>query len=163
MSHVADGAEPGPEADIRPQPADDEGELRQEIERTRERLGETVEQLAAKADVKGRVQAKITGLSGQAKSLTSRAASQAGAQVAQRRGQLAARATNVRQKSAGVGSTAKSGWQARTASVRETGTEPLRRTVAKGAGVVRQRPVPVGLAAVAMATGYLALRWWRTR
>ena len=33
-------------------------ELQQEIERTRERLGATVEELAAKADVKARAQAK---------------------------------------------------------------------------------------------------------
>ena len=32
-------------------------EIQQEIERTRERLGETVEELAAKADVKARAQA----------------------------------------------------------------------------------------------------------
>ena len=35
-------------------------DLRQEIERTRERLGETVDELAAKADVKGRARAKAT-------------------------------------------------------------------------------------------------------
>jgi Protein of unknown function (DUF3618) len=33
-------------------------EIQQEIERTRERLGETVDELAAKADVKARAQAK---------------------------------------------------------------------------------------------------------
>jgi len=33
-------------------------EIQQEIERTRERLGETVDELAAKADVKARTQAK---------------------------------------------------------------------------------------------------------
>ena len=34
-------------------------EIQQEIEQTRERLGQTVEQLAAKADVKARTQAKV--------------------------------------------------------------------------------------------------------
>ena len=33
-------------------------EIQQEIERTRERLGDTVDELAAKADVKARTQAK---------------------------------------------------------------------------------------------------------
>jgi hypothetical protein len=33
-------------------------EIQQEIDRTRERLGETVDELAAKADVKARTQAK---------------------------------------------------------------------------------------------------------
>ena len=35
-------------------------EIQQEIDRTRERLGETVEELAAKADVKARARAKAT-------------------------------------------------------------------------------------------------------
>jgi len=34
-------------------------DIQREIEQTRERLGETVEQLAAKADVKTRAQAKV--------------------------------------------------------------------------------------------------------
>ena len=34
-------------------------EIQREIEQTRERLGQTVEQLAAKADVKTRAQAKV--------------------------------------------------------------------------------------------------------
>jgi hypothetical protein len=35
-------------------------EIQQEIEQTRERLGQTVEELAAKADVKARARAKAT-------------------------------------------------------------------------------------------------------
>jgi hypothetical protein len=35
-------------------------EIQHEIEQTRERLGQTVEELAAKADVKTRAQAKVT-------------------------------------------------------------------------------------------------------
>jgi Protein of unknown function (DUF3618) len=41
--------------------------LRAEIERTREHLGATVDQLAARADVKGRARAKATGLARQAR------------------------------------------------------------------------------------------------
>ena len=41
--------------DSTPQSAPD---IQREIEQTRERLGQTVEELAAKADVKGRAQAK---------------------------------------------------------------------------------------------------------
>jgi hypothetical protein len=37
-------------------------EIQQEIEQTRERLGQTVEELAAKADVKTRAQAKAAGV-----------------------------------------------------------------------------------------------------
>jgi preprotein translocase subunit SecF len=41
-------------------------QIQQEIERTRERLGETVEELAAKADVKARAQAKAADVKTQA-------------------------------------------------------------------------------------------------
>jgi hypothetical protein len=41
-------------------------QIQQEIERTRERLGETVEELAAKADVKARAQAKAADVKAQA-------------------------------------------------------------------------------------------------
>ncbi len=37
-------------------------EIEQEIERTRERLGETVEELAARADVTGRARDKVAGV-----------------------------------------------------------------------------------------------------
>jgi Protein of unknown function (DUF3618) len=40
-------------------------ELRQEIEQTRQRLGETVDELTAKADVKARARAKVAEVSGQ--------------------------------------------------------------------------------------------------
>jgi Protein of unknown function (DUF3618) len=48
--------------------SDDPQQLAAEIERTRERLGETVEALAAKADVKARAQHKAGQLTGQLKS-----------------------------------------------------------------------------------------------
>jgi uncharacterized protein DUF3618 len=47
--------------------ASDPQALEREIERTREQLGETVEQLVAKTDVKARAQAKITELTGRVK------------------------------------------------------------------------------------------------
>jgi hypothetical protein len=58
----ADAAAAGPAAEADPHRAAQEGPvgeagLRQEIEQTRELLGETVEQLAAKTDVKGRARA----------------------------------------------------------------------------------------------------------
>jgi cobalamin biosynthesis Mg chelatase CobN len=63
---------------------DDPAELRQEIERTREQLGETVDQLAAKADVKKqaqdraaelrtRIQARAAGLASRAGQLATKA------------------------------------------------------------------------------------------
>lgn len=51
--------------------------LEREIERTREQLGETVEQLVAKTDVKARAQAKATELTGRVKAKASQARQQA--------------------------------------------------------------------------------------
>jgi hypothetical protein len=48
-------------------PPDDPQQLAEEIERTREQLGETVEQLAGKADVKTRAQDKASQLTGRLK------------------------------------------------------------------------------------------------
>jgi Protein of unknown function (DUF3618) len=48
--------------------SEDPQQLAAEIERTRERLGETVDALAAKADVKARAQQRADRLTGQLKS-----------------------------------------------------------------------------------------------
>jgi Protein of unknown function (DUF3618) len=55
--------EPTPISGTIAAPPDDARQLQQEIERTREQLGETVQELVAKADVKGRTLAKATELS----------------------------------------------------------------------------------------------------
>jgi LPXTG-motif cell wall-anchored protein len=49
-------------------------QLKEEIERTREHLGETVAQLVAQADVKSRVQAQAAELTGRAKNAAADAA-----------------------------------------------------------------------------------------
>ena len=54
--------EPPAEAGPRGTVPENEQQLRQEIEQTRERLGETVELLVAKTDIKGRAQARVAGL-----------------------------------------------------------------------------------------------------
>ena len=48
--------------------SDDPERIRQEIERTRQQLGETVERLAAKADVKSRARAEAAAIAGRLKS-----------------------------------------------------------------------------------------------
>jgi len=126
--------------------------VRQEIERTREQLGETVEQLAAKTDVKGKAAATAA-----------RARAQAAAQVSKVRGQLAGRPAAARQKVAAAGATAKTQLQARAAPLRDATPEPVRRAVAKGAGTVKQRRAPLAVAALMLIAGYVALRWWRKR
>ncbi len=65
----------------KPAARDDAQQLAQEIERTREQLGETVEQLAAKADVKNRAQATAAKLPGRVKALASQAQRKVAAQT----------------------------------------------------------------------------------
>jgi hypothetical protein len=129
---------------------DDAQQLQQEIERTREQLGETVEQLAAKADVKARARDKAAELSGRAKSKASQLAGKTGA---------------ARQKAISAGGAGKDQLQARVAAaampVWEVTPEPVQQAVAKGASTARQRRVPLAAAAVALILGYLAIRRWR--
>jgi Protein of unknown function (DUF3618) len=55
---------PAASADAEPGPPDDRQALEEEIEQTREYLGETVQALAGKADVKARAQDKASELTG---------------------------------------------------------------------------------------------------
>lgn len=71
LSVTAPGSGAGPAV------PDDPDEVRHEIERTREQLGETVEQLAAKADVKKQAQEKAAELRAQMKARASQLAGQA--------------------------------------------------------------------------------------
>jgi hypothetical protein len=74
-------SEPAPKASTSLDPAasGEELELRARIEHTRTELGETVEQLATKADVKAQARAAATRLSTQAKSATVELGQKAGA------------------------------------------------------------------------------------
>jgi hypothetical protein len=139
----------------------DEQELRQEIEQTRGQLGETVEQLVAKTDLKGRARAKAAGLTGRVKDSTVQVRARAAERGAGTRGRVAGTTVTARQKAAAVGGTAKTQLQARAAPVWEAAPEPVRRTAVRGASVAKQRQVPLMAAAAALIAGYLALRWWR--
>ena len=78
-------------------------EIQQEIERTRERLGETVDELAAKADVKARTQAKAAEMKaraqGKATEMKAKATEVSGqvrrSPVVQRRWPVAAAAASI--------------------------------------------------------------------
>ena len=84
-------------------PGDDDAErLRAEIERTREHLGETVEQLAAKLDVKGRARAKASELAGQLTQLAKSAPAQARKRAAQAREQAPGSARKAAAAGAGT-------------------------------------------------------------
>ena len=65
-------------------------EIQQEIERTRDHLGETVEELAARADVKARARARAAGMKDKAAQMKVRAQGKATEMSGQlRQGQLA--------------------------------------------------------------------------
>lgn len=150
-----------------PAAPDDVQQLEQEIERTREQLGETVEQLAAKADVKSRARAKAAEVSERVKSKTSQAQNEVAAGAESVRSQLAAKTAAARQKAISAGGAGKDQLQGRTAAVVmpvwEAAPEPLRRSVARGASTARQHRVPLAVAAGVVIAGYLAIRWWGQR
>ena len=79
---------------------DDEQELLQGIEQTRERLGQTVEQLAAKTDMKGQARARARELAGRVKGMAARLRVKAGDGGAGVRRQVADRTVIAREKAA---------------------------------------------------------------
>ena len=119
----------------------DAQELEREIERTREQLGETVEQLAAKADVTSRARDAAARLTRRVKDATARAREQAATRASQVCGQLTAA----------------------TAPVRRATPEPVRRATAQGAGTARRHNVPLTVAVLVLIAGCLLIRHWRKR
>jgi Protein of unknown function (DUF3618) len=81
-------------------PPDSPEQLRAEIERTREQLGDTVDQLAAKADVKAQAQAKVAGLTQRAKDTADQVRQRAADTAGQARQQAADAAGQARQRAA---------------------------------------------------------------
>jgi hypothetical protein len=138
---------------------ENEQELRQEIEQTRERLGDTVEVLVAKTDVKGRARAKVAGLSGRVKGKSALARSKAADGGADARSQVAGKARIARQKAAAR----RDQLRARATGAWQTAPEGVRRTVTKGASTARQRWVPLSATLLTLGSGYLAFRWWKGR
>ena len=80
-----------------PRPRDDAEALRQDIERTREQLGDAVEALAAKADVKARTRKQASDMSDRLKSTVEQAKQQAAARAGRARTQLAGTIAGARQ------------------------------------------------------------------
>jgi Protein of unknown function (DUF3618) len=78
--------------------ADAEQQLRQEIDQTRQQLGDTVEALAGKADVKARAQAWKARLAGQVKAQAARTRAVAAERAGTVRSQLADTTTRDRQQ-----------------------------------------------------------------
>jgi hypothetical protein len=145
-------------------PSDDAAGLQQQIEQTREQLGETVERLVAKTDLKARAKDKAASLVGQVKDQVRQVKTHAAARAGTARDQLASNTAGARQKAADLGSAAKEQALAGAAAavpVWEAAPEPARQAVAKGAGATRQHRVPLAVVAGALIVGFLVIRWWR--
>jgi hypothetical protein len=77
---------------------DDSRQLELEIERTREQLGETVQELFARVDVMARARAKATEVSGKYKNTMVQARNQAATRAGRVRTQIAGNTTALRRK-----------------------------------------------------------------
>jgi len=75
-------------------------ELQQEIEQTREHLGQTVDELAAKADVKSRAQAKTADVKSRARAKTADVKSRARAKTAEVKSRARVKTAEVKRKAA---------------------------------------------------------------
>ena len=136
-----------------PGPADDPQGLQEEIERTRERLGQTVEALVAKVDVKARAQDEASRLIGRLKGRAIQARQQASARAYQARHQVADKTGAPRQQAAGAAS-----------SVADATPDQVKQaagTVVATAGRHR-KPLLAGVGAIAAALlGWLLVNRWR--
>jgi hypothetical protein len=127
---------------------DDPGQLKAEIEQTREQLGDTVGQLTAKADVKGRTQAKAADLTDRAKAKASQARQQAAVQADSVRSQLAATTAAAREQASSAG---------------EAVPESVKRAAVKGGQAARQHRNPLAIAAGVLILGAVVVRWLAKR
>ena len=136
---------------------DDPEQIRQDIEHTREQLGDTVEALVAKTDVKAQAKDKVGQLTGRLKGTT-----------AQARTQLAQKTADVRQAASTNGAQGRDQLQARATAVgskvRDVTPEPVQRAARHAAA--RTSPRQATIAAVAAGVvliGFILVRRRRHR
>jgi Protein of unknown function (DUF3618) len=140
-------------------PPDDVQQLEAEIAATRERLGDAVEELVAKLDVKSQARAQATRITSQVTGAAQKARGQAVAQAAKVRGQLAAQSGKARGQLAVTA--AKTRDQA--ASAADGAKGPGRHAAETGTRLVKQRRVQIGAAAALLIAGLLAVLLRRKR
>jgi Protein of unknown function (DUF3618) len=148
-------------------PADDAQELRQEIEQTREQLGETVEQLVARTDVKARARDQAAALGERVKGQASHARAQAVERARKVRDQLADQAGGTHQPTVLLDTAARRQSPARMPAVAATAwralPEPVRQAAGKAADRTRGRRAQLVVMAGVLMAGGVALWWWRRR
>jgi len=143
-------------------PAKDSRQLEAEIERTRQELGDTVQELVSRVDVKSRARAKAAELSGRVKGTTAQARKNATARAGSVRSQVANRTGAARQRAVSAGAGGRDQLRNRAtavgAPVWQATPEQVRRAVTKGANGARERWIPLAVAAGVLIAGYLAVR-----
>ena len=142
-------------------------QLELEIERTREQLGDTVQELLARVDVKARARAKATEVSGKAKSTIVQARNQAVTRAGGVRDQVAGNTAAARQKAASAGRAGRDQVRGRivAAGTPAWGAMPeqVRRAVTKGTNGAREHPMPLAVAAGVVIVGCLVIWQWKSR
>jgi hypothetical protein len=158
-----------------PGPPDDRQALQEEIERTREHLGETVEALVAKADVKARAQDKARELTGRLKAKADQADVKAQAQQKARQltGRLKAKADQADVKGqaqqqarhlAGLLKSTAAQGRHRAASLSDGAPDAVKGAADSAAATARRNRLPLAAAigaAVASVLAWLLIRRWR--
>jgi hypothetical protein len=142
----------------------DPRQLELEIERTREQLGETVQELFYRADVIARARAKATEVSGKYKSTVLQARNQAAAHAGRVRTQVTGNTTAAWQKAASANKAGKDQLRNRTATARkqtwEAMPDQVRQVVTSGASGARDPWLALAIALGAVSVGCLAA-WQR--
>ncbi len=149
-------------------PPDNPDALVEEINRTREELGNTVEALTAKVDVKARAQQKATEVSGQLKTKLQDVTQGLSGKAGQLKGGVTDRAAGARQAVAENGKTVLGAGQPVTKTIAGRAAtagatawaatpEPVQQRAKRVAATVNQHRVPV---AAATAAGALLLGGW---
>jgi len=168
VTSPADSRQDGSASDA-PRPSDDPQVLREEIERTREQLGATVEALAAKADVKAQAQQKVSELTGRLTTKAEQARQQAAARSGQVQRQLADKTAKPRLKLFALIGPAKDQVRQRAAaaatSISQATPEPVKQAAGNTAAIARRRRGPLAAAGAvgAAVLGWLLINRWRRR
>lgn len=137
--------------------------LTEEIERTRTELGETVEALAAKADVKARAQDKAGEIAGRLTGTATQVKEQTSVRADQIRSDLADKTAGARRTILSAGGQVKdqvtSGTTQAAATIWKTTPEPVQRAAKRAADNASQRRVPIAVAVgAALLVGWLVAR-----
>ena len=153
-------------------PADPQA-LLEEIEHTREELGQTVEALAAKVDVKARAQERAAEVSGQVRTRLAGVKQDLAGKVGQVTGGLTGKAAQTRQAVSESGMTVLGAGQpaarqvtSRAAQAGSTAwnaaPEPVQRTARRAAAAVDEHRVEAAaIAGAVLLASWLAVRWIR--